>query len=81
VAGDFRGLVGRVSELNATGFAAPAGVDLCFDDNNGRAETLRGGARLFLGERNLTAGSRNAVASKDRFGLIFVNLHRVPCSV
>ena len=81
VAGDVRGFVGRMGELYAAGFAAPTRMNLRFHDDDGRAEPLRGRARLFLGESDFTAGSRDAVASQDRFGLIFVNLHRVPCSV
>jgi DNA-binding transcriptional MerR regulator len=38
--------------------------------------TLRRLARFFLGEDDFTAGSSDAIASEDRFGLVFVNLHR-----
>ena len=81
MAGDIRGFVRGTSELDAAGFAAAARVDLGFNDHDGRLQTMRRFAGLFLGEGHLTAGSGNAVAREDGFGLILVNLHRGPCSV
>jgi hypothetical protein len=74
-AGDFGGFVGGMRELDATGFASAAGVDLRFDDDDGSAKALGGGAGFFLAESDFAAGSRDAIASENRFRLIFVNLH------
>jgi hypothetical protein len=64
-----------MGEFDAAGFAAATGVDLRFDDDDGGAEALSGGAGFFLAEGDFAARSRDAVASENRFRLIFVNLH------
>ena len=74
-AGDVGGFVGRVREFDAAGFTAATGVNLRFDDDDGSAEALSGGAGFFLAEGDFAARSRDAVAGENRFRLIFVNLH------
>src|ERR1700733_10724384 len=74
-AGDFGGFVGRMRELYAAGFAAATGMDLRFDDHDRSAQALGGGAGFFLAEGDFAAWSGDAIASENRFRLIFVNLH------
>ncbi len=62
-------------EFYAASLAAAAGVNLRFDDDDRSAQALGGGAGFFLAESDFAAGSGNAVASENRFRLIFVNLH------
>jgi hypothetical protein len=38
-------------------------------------EALRGFARFFLGKSDFAAGSSDAIARKNRFRLILMNLH------
>src|SRR6266849_2855491 len=78
VAGDIGGFVGGTRQLHPTCFAAAARVDLCLhdDDRDMRSQAVRRLARFFLGEGDFTAGSGAAVASEDRLGLVFMNLHR-----
>jgi hypothetical protein len=80
MAGEIGGFVSRTGELNATGFAAATCVNLRFDDADVGFEALGGFACFFFGEGNFTAGSGDAVAREDRFGLVFVNLHLVSMS-
>jgi len=59
-------------------FAAATGVDLRFDDDEVgvRSQAVRRLTRFILGEGDFAAGRRDAVAGKDRLGLVFMNLHR-----
>ena len=65
LAGEVRGFVGGMRELHAAGFAAAAGVDLRLDDHDGRAESLRGLARFFLGEGDFAARRGHAEARRS----------------
>ena len=78
VAGKIGGFVGRARQLDAAAFAAATGMDLRFDDYDRgmRPKAVGRLARFILGEDNFAAGSSNAIAGEDRFGLVFVNLHR-----
>src|SRR5437763_11981 len=68
-------------ELHASAFAAATCVDLRLHHNDRRLEPLRAFAGFIFGKGNFTAGGGDAIARKDRLGLILVNLHRVivPC--
>ena len=73
--GDLRGLLGAVDELDATGLAAPAGVDLCLDDGKVTAqllEGLRSGLRLLHDD---AFGHRQPSACEALLGLEFVQFH------
>ena len=76
VRSDFGGFVGRMRELHAARFAAAAGVNLRFHDDDVGLEPLRAFARFFLGEGDFAARSGDAVAREDSFGLVLVNLHQ-----
>jgi hypothetical protein len=76
-----RSRVGRAAfgHLDAAAFASAAGVDLRFDDGDGRArlglELLGGGLRLVDGERRDALGDGDAVAGEDLLALVLVDLH------
>ena len=62
-------------DLNAAGFAAATGVNLGFDHDNIGSQPGRAFARLFFGECDFTARRGDAVARKNRLGLVLVDLH------
>src|SRR5712692_2526311 len=78
VAGDVGGFVGGTRQLHAAGFAAAAGVDLCFNDNESdmRSKAVGRLTRFILGEDDFAAGSGDAITRENRLGLVFMNLHR-----
>ena len=79
LSGVSRGFVRRFGELYAAGFAAAAGVNLRFHDDNGSAQALGDGARFVFLEDDFAARDGHAEFGEDRFGLIFVDLHA--CSI
>ena len=63
-----------IRELDATGLAPPAGVDLSLDDDPA-TEVLGNVARLGRRLRHLAARHRHAEVAQERLGLVLVNLH------
>ena len=68
------GFVGVLDDLDASAFAASAGVDLGFDDD-GASESLGGRFGFGYGVSHFAARHGHAVARKQGFGLVFVDLH------
>jgi len=68
------GFVGIFDDFDASAFAASPGVNLGFD-NDGSAEFVRGHFGFDYGMSHLAAGHRYAIARKQGFGLIFMDLH------
>ena len=73
------GFIRRFRELHAAGFAAAAGVNLRFHDDNLGSQALRHRARVVRFENHFAARHGHAEFREDRLGLVFVNLHE--CSV
>src|SRR5687767_11380167 len=71
------GLLRVARQLDAAGFAAPAGMDLGFNDTGAAAKPNCRRFGLFRRCGNFAPGNRNAVALENLFGLIFVNIHRL----
>ena len=72
------GLVARFGQLDPTALATAASVDLRLDHHHavaGSEQLLRRGIGLLEGNGHLPVGHTDAVASKNLFGLILVNLH------
>ena len=69
----FRRVLGH---LDAAAFAAPAGMNLRFDDH-AAADFFRRRFRLIHRERNFAPRHRDFVLGQDRLGLILVNFHGV----
>jgi hypothetical protein len=69
-------LLRRGAGLDAAALAAPAGVDLRFDDS--RSAQFAGHlTRLSSRRGDSAARDRNAVAGEQRLGLVLVDFHRV----
>ena len=62
-------------ELDAATLAAPAGVDLGFDDGDGPAELVVGRADLLRRVAEDAPRHRNPVLFEEHFGLVLVDLH------
>ena len=62
--------------LDAAAFAAPAGMNLRFDDH-AAADLFRRRFRLIHRERNFAPRHRDSVLGQDRLGLILVNFHGI----
>ena len=67
--------LGRFGELYAAAFAAAAGVDLRFDDDDVGAKLACRRFGLFGCARDDAARNGNAVLFQNGFTLIFVNFH------
>ena len=64
-----------IAKLDASRLAAPANIDLGFDDN--RPAQLAGNRfSLFRRIGHSSRLNRDAIARQNIFGLIFVNFHR-----
>src|SRR4029453_18370618 len=74
VFGDLFGFVYVLGDLDATAFAAPAGVNLRLHDDES-AQTTSYHPAIWRRDRNFTPRHRPAVASQDRLGLVLVNFH------
>ena len=68
-------LLVRFHQLDATGLAASAGVNLRLDDEHRHAELARGLDRLLDRKGGVPARHRDAEFPQHRFGLIFVDVH------
>ncbi len=73
---------GRINEVDATleaffevTFAAPAGVDLGFDDEFGTAEFPGRRRGFFRGGGDPAGGAGDVEAIKEFLGLVFVDVH------
>ena len=75
IARHFRSFIGGARQFHAAAFAAAARMNLRFHHHHRRFQPLRRFARFFLGVRHFAAGSGYAVTRKDRFSLVFVDLH------
>ena len=75
----FGRFVGIMGQLDATALAAPAGVNLRFDDHR-TAERFGGRFRLFHRVRHVAAGHRNVILGQDGLCLILVNFHGIVCA-
>src|SRR5262249_13434581 len=81
----FAPVLPRLHQLDATGLAAPAGVDLRLDDEQWRTEIARSLDRLLDREGRMSARHRHAEFLQHRLGLIFVDVHadlyvsQMPC--
>src|SRR3990170_910442 len=64
-----------VGQLDATGLAAAAGVDLRLDHEAADAEFLGHGHRLFHAVRHAARGHRYAVLTQQILRLVFVDIH------
>ncbi len=67
---------GVFGDFDAAALAAPAGVNLRFDDH-AAADLLGRRFRLIHRERNFAPRHRDSVLGQDRLGLILVNFHGV----
>ncbi len=73
--GVLRSLVGRVGELDATGFPTAAGQHLGLDDDLS-ADLLGRGARLVRGLRDPSLGDGDAEPLEELLALVLVEVHR-----
>ena len=73
-----RDLLFRAAQLDPAGFAAPAGMDLRFDDPDLAAEPARRLDCLGGGIGHSAARHRDPEFRQQLFRLIFVDIHRVP---
>ena len=76
IVGELAHLLDRFGELDAAAFAAAACVNLRFDHPERTAQLLGRGLGFFGRVRDLAAQHADAVLLKERFRLIFVNIHR-----
>jgi hypothetical protein len=74
---DLAGLLRALGELDAAALAAPARVDLRFDDRDGIVlhQLARGGHRFVGALHQLAFGDRHAERAQDPLGLVLVDLH------
>jgi len=61
--------------MNATAFAAPAGVNLRFDDNDAAAKLFGRHVRVGGSKHHFSLRHRHAVPRENRFRLILVDFH------
>ena len=73
-------LVEGAGPLDATGFSAPAGVDLRLDHPGVSPQRLGGRARLRRTGRGSARGHRNTVSAEEILCLEFVEVHRACAS-
>ena len=74
--GELGGLVGVVGQLDAAAFAAPARVDLRFD-NDAATELLSSLAGFVGSEGDFASGNGDVVLAQNALCLILVNFHAV----
>ena len=72
--------VDRFHDLDAAALAAPAGMDLRFDDPDGAAEFLGRRHRLVHRECRNAARHRHARRLQNLLGLILMHIHRAGSS-